>query len=185
MDSGKIVYKGTTKTGREILIRYPTMSDASAMSSYINTLSDEQTYITFQGEHMTVEDETAYLEKELKNIAEQKGVFLLVFSNNRLIGISSIDLGQRTSSHVGIFGISVAKDYRSEGIGKILMETVHQEATERIPKLKIVYLGLFANNFFARAMYEKFGYQEYGSLPEGIFYKGDYIDHVYMYKKIR
>ena len=33
-------------------------------------------------------------------------------------------------------------------------------------------------------MYEKFGFTEYGNLPEGIKHKGKYINHIYMYKKI-
>ena len=185
MDPGKIVYSGKSKSGKDIIIRYPVLEDAQKMSEYINKLSDEQTFITFQGEHMSPADEQNYLEKELKNIQEQKSVFLLAFSGERLIGISNIDLGERTSSHVAIFGISIAKEFRGEGIGKLLMEAIHKEAERHLPKLRIVYLGLFANNTLAKEMYERFGYAEYGNLPEGVFYRGEYINHIYMYKKLR
>jgi RimJ/RimL family protein N-acetyltransferase len=185
VESGKIVFTGKSKSGKDIIIRYPTFEDAEAMAEYINILSDEQTYITFQGEHMSVEDEQNYLKKELQNIKERKAVFLLVFSGEQLIGISGIDLGERTSKHVGMFSISLAKEFRGEGIGRILMETVHNEAERRLPDLKIAYLGLFEGNDLARNMYESFGYKEYGRLPEGIFYKEKYIDHIYMYKKLR
>jgi RimJ/RimL family protein N-acetyltransferase len=185
MESGKIVYSGTSRSGRPILIRYPTLEDAQAMSEYINPLSDEQTFITFQGEHMSVADEQEYLTKELKNIEVQKAVFLLVFSNDHLIGIAGIDLGERTSSHVGTFGNSIAKKFRGDGIGSTLMKIVHAEAEKQLPKLRIVSLGLFAGNDLAKNMYADFGYKEYGTLPEGVYYRGEYRDHISMYKKIR
>jgi len=33
-------------------------------------------------------------------------------------------------------------------------------------------------------LYERLGYQEYGRLPGGIMYRGEYVDRVSMYKRI-
>jgi RimJ/RimL family protein N-acetyltransferase len=34
-------------------------------------------------------------------------------------------------------------------------------------------------------MYQKFGFIEYGTLPKGILYKGEYIDEIKMYKEVK
>jgi len=68
----KIVYQGKTRTGKEIIIRYPENSDVGEMLNFINKLSDEKTFITYQGEHETLESEKKYLEEVLKNIKNKK-----------------------------------------------------------------------------------------------------------------
>ncbi len=182
---GKIVFEGQTKDSKHYIIRYPQEKDAQAMTDYINTLSQERTFIRFQGEKVELEDETKYLEGQLKKINNKLTVQLLVLCESKIIGISAIDAKDRTESHEGVFGISLAKDYRGQGLGKTLMELVLKEAEENIPQLRIITLGVFGDNPLAQEMYKKFGFQEYGRLPEGTLHKGQYVDHIYMYKKIK
>lgn len=182
---GKIVFEGKTKKGTDIIIRYPNRKDAQEMCDYINTLSLEQTFIAFQGEQNTLESETKYLNEQLEKIKKRIAVLLLAYCDEKLIGVSGIDLMDKATSHEGVFGISIAKDFRGEGIGKILMTHVLEEAEKNLPELKIVTLGVFGGNDLAYGMYEKFGFKEFGRLPGGIKHKGNYVDHVYMYKNIR
>jgi ribosomal protein S18 acetylase RimI-like enzyme len=182
---GKIVFEGTTKKGTPITIRYPTKNDVQAMLDYINMLSKEQTFIRFQGEELTLEFETNYLNELLKKFTELKAVHLLVFTDNNLIGSADINLDEKVFQHNGVFGITVAKDYRGEGIGTLLMEKTLEEAVKELPDLKLITLGAFATNPLAIQMYEKFGFKEYGTLPEGIVHKGEFIDYKYMFKKVR
>ena len=65
------------------------------------------------------------------------------------------------------------------------MKLILEEAEKNLPKLRIITLEVFENNPVAQEMYKKFGFREFGKLPEGIAYKGQYIDRIYMYKKIR
>ncbi len=181
---GKTVFEGDSSKGNSFLIRYPTMDDVQAMQNFINELSREQTFITYQGEQVTLEAEKEYLNKQLKRIDENKTVQLLVFSKDKLIGLCTVDLAERTSSHQGVLGIMVVKDFRGEGIGRKLMETALLEAKKNLGGLKLVTLGVFGCNISARGMYEKLGFKEYGSLPKGVLYKGQYVDHVYMYKEV-
>ncbi len=181
----KIVYKGTTTKGHTILIRYPTEKDAQTMCDYINALSIEQTFVRFQGEQISLEDEEKYLQEQLKKIAKKQTVQLLVFCNEQLIGIAGIDMKDRTEKHEGVLGISLQKEFRGEGIGKKLMELLLQEAEDNVPNLRLVTLGVFGHNDLAINMYKKFGFFEHGRLPEGVAHKGQFVDHVYMYKKIR
>lgn len=181
----KIVFEGKSEKGNKIIIRYPTKEDAQEMCDYINALSKEQTFVRFQGEEQSIEDETEYLEKQLKRISDKKTVQLLVFSNNELIGISGIDMKDKTESHEGVFGISLNDKYRGEGIGKKLMEITLAEAKNNLSKLRIITLGVFGKNSLAITMYKKVGFKEFGRLPDGVFRKAEYDDHVYMYKVMR
>lgn len=181
---GKIVYQGKTKSGLNIIIRYPLFSDAKKMMEYINTLSDERTFIRFQGDILTLEHENDYLIKQLMNIKNKKSVLLLVFSDKELVGISDIHLLDKIEKHIGILGITVLRNFRGQGIGKILMETVLKE-TRNMPDLEIITLGVFANNTLAHNWYKKLGFKEYGTLPKGIKLENGYQDHIYMYKPVK
>lgn len=184
LNMSKIVFTGNTLKGNNVLIRYPTKDDARIMCDYINTLSEEKTFITYQGEEINLEYETKYLNDQLEKIKKHTAVQLLVFCEDKLIGISGIDMKDRVSAHVGVFGVSIAKEFRNEGIGKILIQTVLKEAEANLPQLKIVILEVFSSNPIAIEMYKRFGFQQYGLLPEGVQHKGKYVDHIEMYKKI-
>ncbi len=181
---GKIVYIGKTKTGKEIVIRYIKKEDYKNMADYINTLSDEQTYITYQGQKLNYKDEENFVINQIKNIDNKKSVMLLVTHENNIIGVSGIDLKPRVEDHVGVFGITIAKEYRGEGIGKKIMEIIIEEAKKNLTGLKIIILGVFANNPIAQSLYKKLGFIQYGNLPEGIKHKDKYVDHLEMYLKV-
>lgn len=180
-----IVFEGRTKDGRPYVIRYPQRGDAQMMTDYINEVSKEQTFIRFQGEEMSLKDETKYLQGQLKKIQKKQSVELFVLCDNKIVGISAIDMKDKVEHHEGVFGISLAKEYRGQGLGRILMKLVLEEAEKQLPDLRIITLGCFEGNTQALDMYKKFGFQEYGRLPGGVFYKGKYIDHIYMVKNIR
>lgn len=185
MKAGKILYKGTAQTGEEIIIRYPIKDDLQQALKYINTLSKERTFIRFQGEAVTLEHEEKWLEGELKKIEENKAVQLFIFSGEDLIGISGINMQTGAEKHVGIFGISLAKEFRNKGLGKMLTNLCLKESGENLKDLKIIILGLFENNFIAKKMYEKIGFIEFGNLPKGLLRRCKYVDHIYMYKTVQ
>lgn len=168
----------------EILIRHPKSGDAPAMCDYINALSREKTYITWQGEKIKLSDEEKYLNKQLKRFKKKESVQLLLFANGQLAGISSIDLKERIQNHIGSFGISVAKEFRGKGLGKLLMKHVLDEAVKNLKDLKIITLEVFAENKKAIKMYENFGFKQYGRLPNGNKYKGKFVDDILMNKEI-
>ena len=180
-----IVYAGKTSKEREIIIRYPTLSDAPEMWRYINELSQEKTFVRFQGEEISLEYETKFLNGGLEKIKNKRAVQLLVFSSNTLIGISAIDLKDKSESHEGVFGLSVAKDFRGEGIGKLLMKLTIDEAVNKLSDLRIITLGVFGDNDLAYTLYEKLGFKEFGRLPGGSKHRDKYVDHIYMYKEVQ
>jgi RimJ/RimL family protein N-acetyltransferase len=93
--------------------------------------------------------------------------------------------GRRRSYHVGVFGITIAKEFRGEGIGEELAKVTIAEAIQTIPGLTLLRLQMYSPNTVASHLYEKLGFTEYGILPGGVWYRGGYVDEVVMYKKIK
>ena len=129
--------------------------------------------------------ETKWLNDKLEKILKQECVYLCAFCNNQLIGSSEITLKDKVKSHIGSFGIAIDKKFRGMGIGKKLMELVLSESIKNILSLKIIELEVFGNNPLAKKMYEKFGFEEFGRLPQGILHQGKFVDAILMYKKVK
>jgi len=182
----KILFKGKTKKGSEIIIRYLQKTDLRNLLVYINKLSKEKTFITYQGEKITSACEKKYIDDCLKKIKNIEMVKLVVVSRKKIIGSANIGLKKKLIfKHVGTLGISIDKDFRGEGIGKILMEAVMKEAKNRLKNLKIIELQVFSNNLIAKRLYEKLGFKEFGMLPNGILHRGRFVGESYMYKKVK
>ena len=175
----------TSKSGKKIECRTPTLADTELMRDYINTLSMERTFIRFQGEQVSYEDELGYVTHQLQQIQEHRGILLLAFHGEKLVGISGIDMSDKTERHIGLFGISIAKEYRGDGIGMYLMQHTLNEAVRTIPSLEIVTLYYFSHNSGGEAMYRKLGFVQCGVLPRGTKLERGYADHVMMYKTVR
>ncbi len=182
--SKNIVYEGITSQGLPILIRYLQLGDEVKLCDFMNTLSKEQTFIRFQGEEIPLDFEKKYINDQVIKIQNHLIVKLLAFTGNTLIGEADIIMKDRVESHNGILGVLVAKDYRGKGIGTLLVQKVMEEAKKELPQLRVVTLEVYAINELAIKMYEKLGFQKYGTLPQGIKYKGEYVDEVFMYKKL-
>ena len=180
----KIIYQDKTKTGKEILIRYPETGDLEEMLNFINELSDERTFIRYQGEHETLESEKKYLESRLEEISNKKAVHLLVFHDNKLVGASDIHMRDKTEKHIGVLGIIVAKNFRREGIGKILIDLIIKEAVNELKVLKIITLEVYSTNEIAKNLYKRMGFVDYGLLPGGVSRSDEFEDSVLMYKNI-
>jgi len=179
------VLEGRSKKGTPFVIRYPKMSDLDALHLYINTLSREQSFIRFQGEVVGREEEKSFLLSQINKNNSHQTLFLLVFSKGSLIGVTDIEMLEKVEKHIGVLGITLAKEYRAEGIGRIALKTILAESISQLTELHIVTLGVFANNIHAIPLYEDMGFVEYGNLPEGIRHKGALVDHKLMYKRVR
>ena len=184
MQKYKIVFQGKTKKGSEIVIRYPVIEDAENLMNFINELSQEKTFILKQGEQMDLKGEKKFLIDMIKKINKKQAIMLLVVNNNTIIGNCRVDLQEKVHSHVGNLGISIAKDFRGEGLGKLLMRITLKKAKKNFLSLKIITLGVFANNAIAQTMYKQMGFIEYGRLPQAIMHRGQYIDHILFYKNV-
>jgi len=180
----KIVYQGKTKKGKDILVRYPEMGDLEKLLNFINEISDERTFIRYQGEHETRKSEEKWLKGRLEEIDKKKTVHLLAFSGDELAGTTEIHLRDKTEKHIGVLGITVAKIFRGQGIGKTLMDLIIREAVKELSGLRLIILEVYSTNENAKNLYRKMGFVDYGILPEGITRSDKFEDAILMYKKI-
>jgi RimJ/RimL family protein N-acetyltransferase len=181
----KIITTAITKTGKIVTFRYPTIDDTEILKNYINKISAEKSFILLQGIQKTLEEERKWLEEKLEMVNKKECVYILAFIKNDLIACSEITLEPLIKNHIGDFGITVAKKFRGEGIGKILMDLVIKESIKNIKNLKIITLECFGINIIGLNLYKKLGFKEYGILPGGLKRRGKYEDAILMYKKIK
>ena len=185
MEPGKIIKSFISKSGKEILLRYPSIDDVGILLKYINTISRENTFITMSGEQESLESETKWLQGILAKMSQKDGVHILALHNKELVGTTQVlrdTEGKKRTAHVGHFGLSVKKEYRSDGIGYELAKTVVDRAHVEL-QLQIVTLFVYEPNIKARQLYASVGFKEYGILPAGTFYKDTYVDTILMYKQ--
>jgi len=183
MKLGQIVLEKLVES-HKVAVRYMDKDDAEPMREYINKLSKERTFITYQGEQITSEEEQEYVVGVVKKLQDGTMVKILLFVDGKIAGTADVSLGIRTQSHVGGLGLSLDSDVRGKGLGRLLLETTIQEATKELKGLRMIELSVFANNEIAIKLYESCGFKEVGRIPEKISHKGRYVDEIVMYLQI-
>ena len=171
-----------TKSGKSLTVRLPEQADLQQVLTYINDLIAEDTYIIMSGEPVTESEENSYLTTLLKEIIQKQAVAFYVFNGDRLVANGQIKKRQRRLSHIGDFGITVAKEYRQDGVGSQLMSILLEEA--KAIGVKIVTLEVFSNNQRACYVYQKMGFTEFGVLPKSVVHRGETINLIQMYKSV-
>ncbi|WP_079505041.1 GNAT family N-acetyltransferase [Mesobacillus jeotgali] len=115
-------------------------------------------------------------ERETLIIAETKGkvVGFIVFRSKTT----------KRLSHTGSFTAMVKKEYRDQGIGKILIKELLLWA-EQNPLIEKVSLGVLSTNSRAIELYKKMGFVEEGrKIKEVKFDEHIYADDILMYKQV-
>ena len=177
----------TSKSGKEIVLRYVQEDDTEELCRYINKLSKEDTFICFSGETISLGEEKKYLQEQIEKMLRGDSTPIVVVHKGNIIGHSSVErnfVDKKRGLHIGNFGLSVEREYRGDWIGQKLMETVIKQAKKQIPDLKIIRLNVYGSNSTAQNLYKKMGFQEYGRLPKGALYKKKYLDLIEMYLNV-
>ena len=179
--SSKIINPSKSRKGNEISLRYPTEADVVAMHQYINTLHNEDTYLTtLGGKPISLKEERQFVAKALKAIRFGDAKLFVVMYQRHIIGVCDIwKEREPRQQHVGVLGVSLLPQFRDEGIGSELMKFLIEQGKEM--KLRLLRLTCFANNPRALHIYEKLGFRKAGALPGAIAYKNGYVDQVIMY----
>lgn len=164
--------------GKAIIVRKPKMNDVSKLLSFINSFVEEDAMINVN-KKFTLAKERKWLRDALKEIKNNEAHQLIAEYNGKIIGSVEINRRKFRQSHVASYGISVRKDYRKIGLGTALSKRIIDIA-KRDPKIKVLYLDVFANNKDAIRLYKRLGFRKVAQLSKRIFYKGKYIDQVTM-----
>jgi RimJ/RimL family protein N-acetyltransferase len=150
--------------------------DASRCVEFMQALSAEK-YIGIglsPGEFtLTVDQEAQFIQGMLDS---ENSLFLVAELESRLVGILTLQGGKRKSTrHAATLGISVAKDYRDQGIGRTLMQTAIDWVKINLV-LKRIELYVVTSNQPAIHLYEAFGFIQEGHRRKALFRDGQYHD---------
>ncbi len=172
-----------SKLGKKFILRTPKEQDVEALHRFVSDLIAEDIYL-LRGPQDTIslEEEKKWLNSKLKEIEDKEMVLITAFFEDKVAGQVHLEVGEYRGRYLGKIGISIAKEFRGEGLGEKLMTEIEAEALNL--KLKILHLEVFVDNKVADNLYKKLGYIEFGMLPKSIEYKGNMIDEKYLYKRL-
>ncbi|MBU0731611.1 GNAT family N-acetyltransferase [Patescibacteria group bacterium] len=90
--------------------------------------------------------------------------FWLALSDNELIG--TIGLIKKSDNSAFLKRMAIKKEFRKQGLGEKLLQTVIQFADEH--DIKTIYVGTVPENTEALKFYKSHGFKENNFVPEGI-----------------
>lgn len=164
-------------------IRPLELGDTAALLAFANALIVEDTYLLLlSGNPMTLAEESAYVKNSLKQMGLSEKIHIVAENKGHIIGSATIIRGVKRKNHIGEVGITVAKEYRRQGIGKLLMTELLKRAKDM--GLRMVYLHCFENNAPAIVMYQKFGFIQCGKLPDAFLWRGQFVAELTLYKTV-
>ena len=172
------------KLGRTVLLREARPEDSADLIRYLKTTSGETPYLIREPDEITIteEKEKAFIQDKLNF---ERELMLLAFIDGKHVGNCSLmSLGSfKRYRHRCEVAIALYKEYWGLGIGKAMLETVLNIAASL--GYEQAELEVVAGNESAISMYEKFGFQKYGTFPNNMKYSdGSYRDSFWMMKKL-
>jgi len=178
MKAGAILREVTLKDGTVAVLRRPRWEDVDKLLEFITALTNEE-YVEIAVEKPpTREQEMDWLAQRLKALEKGEETACVAEVDGRIVGNSGLHRGRGVQSHVGVFGLAIHRDFRDQGLGTAMLETVLEEARDM--GLRLVKLMAFATNARALHVYQKAGFREVGRIPQAIFKYGRYFDEVVM-----
>ena len=179
METGKIVKTFQSKKGNKVVIRYLRWEDLNNLLEYANKLSKENTFVLLSGEEVTLDEEIKYVSKSLGRMAKNEKVHMVAEINGTFAGNAEINRYTRRQKHAGDVAISIAREFREEGIGTIFLETLIDEGKKL--GLTLLTIDCMENNDRAIHVYEKVGFIRIGVIPSMNKYNGKYVGLVKFY----
>ena len=174
----------TLKNGQKACIRTRKLEDVEKVMRCVEAIfSNDRFFMTTIEEireQLTVEKQTE--RTELFNAHDQK-LLLVVEIDGQIVSMSDVECGERERArHVGQIGISILPEYRGNGLGTAIMQTMIDWATAH-PVIEKLALGVWADNAPAIALYEKMGFIEEGRKVREVKYAdGSYDDCILMHR---
>ncbi len=93
-------------------------------------------------------------------------VFIAENKNNKIVGhIDLKSLNQKYTKHRAMMGMGVHRDYRSEGLGRLLIEFMLNWVKKKT-EIDYIDLWVLAQNYRAIRLYNKMGFREIGQIND-------------------
>ena len=172
------------KLGRTIVFRNAIPEDAEDLIQYLKITSAETPYLVREPEEITI---TKTKEEQFirDKIDADRELMLLAFMDGKHIGNCSLMsiAPYKRYSHRCEIAIALYKEYCGCGIGKAMLQIVLDLAKN--VGYEQAELEVMAENKDAIYLYEKLGFEKYGTFPDNMkFADGSYMDAYWMMKKL-
>jgi RimJ/RimL family protein N-acetyltransferase len=156
------------------IIRPANPEDAQQLSEYLHNLENEclEEILPFS----VSLDSKSQIESILFFTNTEDACLMLLFSDEMLIGtidfIPNKTIGKK---HCGKLGISIKKEFRGMGFGKILL-AYFLEQSSKLKHIRRIELDVLSNNPVALKLYRQLGFVEEGKKISGVFNRNQYRD---------
>lgn len=166
-----------TKKNNKVLIRTAEESDGPGMYHLTKEVILEE-----NGLIMTIHDFTMSIQDQINRnhiyLQHPQTIAIIALLENNLLGILSIEPEHLIKTcHRGNLGIIIHRNYRSEGLGKKLMETAIQWAKENRVYEKLE-LEVLQSNEQAILLYEKLGFTREGVIEKAVKHQNNRYDNL-------
>ncbi|QIB26900.1 GNAT family N-acetyltransferase [Caloranaerobacter azorensis] len=165
--------------GKKVVIRKAEKKDAEELIKFINIISYESDFLTFEpGElKLTKELEESIIEECYNS---DNKLFLIAEIEGEIVGnLSFKGSNRRRLKHAGEFGISVKKEYWNMGIAsQLIKELIEWAKSSGI--IKKINLKVREDNERAINLYRKFGFIEEGKISKEFYVNGKYYSTILM-----
>ncbi len=164
----------------KVRIREAQPEDAAELISYFRRVFAEPgiNLITEADEFSpTVESESRIIREFVRTV---NSLFLVAESNGQIVGQLTLEGGKRRNvRHSAVLGITVASDWRGQGVGRRLMEHAIRWARDgRL--LTRIELHVFARNEGAIHLYQAMGFILEGRRRSAVIRDGEPLDDLVM-----
>ena len=164
----------------DVIVRQARPEDAEQVIALVQRITSEPgiSVLTGPGEFdMTVEQEQQFFRD---CAAADNQVYLVAEVEGRIVGLLTCQGGKRQAvRHAATLGMSVAKEWRNQGVGSKLMARAVEWARDTGVVTRIE-LRVFTRNVAAIHLYEKFGFEVEGRLRRAVYRDGEYHDNLVM-----
>lgn len=159
-------------------IEKPSPEEAEQILEYLKQVGSESDNLSFGSEGLpfSAAEERDFI-RASQNSKTQ--VWFVAKDNGKVIGDCSIDALPRRFSHRGELGISVIRDYWNKGVGSALMKKA-LDAAKNVLHLEIITLEVKSDNYAAIHVYEKLGFEKFGTYKKFFKIGNDYFDADFM-----
>lgn len=166
-----------TKSGTEILLRSPEAGEGEQLIKTVkrNLETSEHTLTRPDEFNCSPEQE----DNIIKNYLESPGkIMIAAYRASQPIGLLNLEVGHRKrNSHVGEFGMAIFPEFRNQGIGRQMLQSLLFWAKAE-PGLEKVQLKVHARNKGAINLYQKLGFQTEGTEIRGVKLDEHHYDDV-------
>ena len=181
MKTGTVVKTFNAKDGRKVILRTPKWEDIDDFVELTNSLVEEGADVV--ANHKVTREQVAdLLGRQFAEIEKGERFMLVAEVDGKAVANAFVTRQTGYSKHVGRLFVAVKNGFRDIGIGMEMVKTLVSQAEKT--GLKMVILYVFSTNKRAKHVYEKVGFRETGRIPNEIYKKGKFTDHIIMVKEL-